>query len=413
MAKSAISATNQLKDLSEQFGITTDEVQQLKKIGSEVGGLGFEGIGQGLIKLGQAREKASTSDDKLLATFNKYGITLAQLQNPQLRNIDLMKQMAKAMDNLSASDRADFTELFGKQGQKIIETIRAINAAGPIDVISEDAINRLDDATERLQEIKRLLYKGIVTGMDPAIEALLGLKSDNNSQEDPVKKYSALPLNTPKQSSGGLKGLLKFLSPMTPINFFKNFLNDDSNADEGVPTFDALPKPKKKTGITELSPATREKLNQEMLAEEQKVTEAALKFRLSSVRSEYEKRELLEKQLAEKLASYESNMRRSGMFMDESDPAAMELRARALRDLQDASGLGGQLNGMNKAGKIDVSSLTSQGQLSTGRNVIVTDIASPIVKKLEDAIKAQEATKTAVDNVANVLKANPAIRIGR
>lgn len=145
---------SQIKDFSEQTGLTTDEVQRLAYAAKSVG-LEFGDFQTALSKMGSARKDAAEKNDDLLRTFAAYGVELKDLQNPTLRNIDLLKQMAEAIKGttLNSGDRQALRELFGKGGDKLAEVIGHLDDFKDRPLINKadiEAIDRLDKAIDRL-----------------------------------------------------------------------------------------------------------------------------------------------------------------------------------------------------------------------------------------------------------------------
>src|SRR5262245_57657325 len=76
-------AVGRVKDLSEQFSVTTDEVQKLDAAAKQSGQT-FEDMGTAIEKVGAARKDAAEGNEELRATFSKFGVSLEQLNNPAL-----------------------------------------------------------------------------------------------------------------------------------------------------------------------------------------------------------------------------------------------------------------------------------------------------------------------------------------
>ena len=151
-----VEASKEIRNFSKQAGITTDEVQYLQKAASKVG-LEFEDFQTGLSKMGQARRDAATNDQKLLNFFNQWGISLEDLENPQLRNIDLMKKMAAAMQGveLSPAQRTQFKDVFGRAGEKLIAAIEQLGHLGTIKIIKEEDIEAIYRADKALAQLRK------------------------------------------------------------------------------------------------------------------------------------------------------------------------------------------------------------------------------------------------------------------
>lgn len=117
---------SRIKDLSNQFDISTDDVQRFDHA-LRKDGLSAEDLGQALIRLGQARRKAVEGDEDATRIFARYGISLEDVNDNSLKNIDILKRMKQAMDsgNVSTKDRIELFEILGRSAEKLIASLRA------------------------------------------------------------------------------------------------------------------------------------------------------------------------------------------------------------------------------------------------------------------------------------------------
>ncbi len=173
-----VEATVEIRNFGKQARITTDEVQQIQKAASKTG-LEFEDFQAGLSKLGVARQAAAKSDQKLLDFFNKWGISLDDLENPQLRNIDLLKKMSAAMQGvtLTSAQATEFREVFGRAGEKMITSIQELARLGPIKIIDEkdiEAIYEADRAMAKLNKQWKVFIAPFIGGAARTLSEIIG-----------------------------------------------------------------------------------------------------------------------------------------------------------------------------------------------------------------------------------------------
>jgi hypothetical protein len=162
-----ITATGRIKDFSEQTGLTTDEVQRLDLAAKKVGG-SFEDFQTAMLKMGAARKDAATSNQELLNFFNRWGISLSDLENPQLRTIDLFYKLTEAMQGATLSPRDSETakDLFGgKKVEKVLAAMKELQALGPVKLISEKDIADLDRVSKQIDEMRRKIGVAMVPVM--------------------------------------------------------------------------------------------------------------------------------------------------------------------------------------------------------------------------------------------------------
>lgn len=175
--RSVINYSGHIHDLAKQADITTDEVQRIGYAAKEIG-LEFEDFQTALSKVGAARRSAAENNDEMLAGFKRFGVTLEDLQNPALRNVDLMYKMADAMKSmdLDASDRQTLRDFFGKSGDKLAEGIANIDKFKDRPIVSQkdiESINKLQKAIDKLITTAKVAASGpIAAQADNLSEAL-------------------------------------------------------------------------------------------------------------------------------------------------------------------------------------------------------------------------------------------------
>jgi hypothetical protein len=156
--KYVVENAGHIKDLSEQFGITTDEVQRLQNAAADVG-LTFDDMGTAILKLGSARKDAAQGNQELIATFAQFGITMADLQNPTQRNLDLLMKMGDAVKglDLSAQQTQALKDLLGRAGGKLGAAIGGIGTDKNAPDIAPSDIEAADKADKAYNRAWRKL----------------------------------------------------------------------------------------------------------------------------------------------------------------------------------------------------------------------------------------------------------------
>lgn len=150
-ARSVVEHVNRIKDLSEQYQVTTDEVQRLD-FAAKQSGMTFEEVGAALIKLGAARQDAAEGNEELRTKFARFGVSLADLNDAGKRNVDLLRQIADAMKSMEVSPRvqSDFRDLAGRTAPKLLQVLTDLQAIR-FDPIPQDKIERIEEATQKLE----------------------------------------------------------------------------------------------------------------------------------------------------------------------------------------------------------------------------------------------------------------------
>lgn len=156
--KDLAETVSRIKDLADQYGITTDEVQRAD-VALHKNGLQFENLGRSIQKVGAARREAVEGNMTLRETFKKYGASLNDLRDPQVRNYDLILRIAEATrgQNLTAQEQIQLTDLLGDKSYKLLTTLQTLKEFEGIDIFSEFDIKVIDDANKKLDEMIRKL----------------------------------------------------------------------------------------------------------------------------------------------------------------------------------------------------------------------------------------------------------------
>lgn len=145
--------TKHTKEVAEQMGVTTDEVQKLEVAMSRIG-KSPEDFGAALNKLGAFREKAGIGDSRAQSIFAHYGVSYADIQNEQLRTYDLAVKIAGAIAGreLNAEERDNFRTMLGRNGPSMIAGLQKLNDI-KFDPVRQEAIDRVAHLSHQLDEM--------------------------------------------------------------------------------------------------------------------------------------------------------------------------------------------------------------------------------------------------------------------
>lgn len=211
---------DEIKDMSELLGVSTDEVQRLQKASAEAG-QNFGSVVTAFQRIEQMRAQAMTGDKRASGIFGLLGIDPSKGTG-----IDILKAAVEASSRGAQENAAAF-ELVGKKvtGLKLI--VEELQRLGPIKLIDESQLDAIDSAIKKQEEAMRQMkiagapvatafaqgITGLLNFYDPNLSAfketgarrktdgltvsqtiedlsmrLLGIQSDEG------RKYSALPL---------------------------------------------------------------------------------------------------------------------------------------------------------------------------------------------------------------------------
>lgn len=165
-----------IKDLAEQLTLATDEVQELEKA-FRGPGLGQSDFAGALLRIGQARRSAAEGNERLAATFAKVGLSMEMLNDPALRDIDLLKQLALVSDRLTGADRTTLTDLLGKRAPRMIAALRELQGI-EIQPIPQESVDAIDRATKGIGNLAREVRDELTSAVGlllAKVQTLLGL----------------------------------------------------------------------------------------------------------------------------------------------------------------------------------------------------------------------------------------------
>lgn len=144
--QSVFNAMDRIKDLSDQFNITTDDLQRFD-FHAKRNGLTMEAFGAGLSKIANLRRDAAKGDKEAVATLNEFGISLAQATDPAFTMADAIDAVGKSINTfgLNTQRTAMLTDLFGKSGQRLISTLKEISQAPKVSTVSEKDLKTIEE----------------------------------------------------------------------------------------------------------------------------------------------------------------------------------------------------------------------------------------------------------------------------
>jgi hypothetical protein len=142
----------EVKQLSREFSVTTDEIQMMQRAARK-GGSDFSVFGAAIEKINSTRKDAAEGNKDLRETYSALGVSLNDLQDPLLRDYDIFLKVAEAVkNNATPAFRAFFKELAGKRAAEIIPVLGKLN--DEFHGINKDTINSIIDAKKALSDLE-------------------------------------------------------------------------------------------------------------------------------------------------------------------------------------------------------------------------------------------------------------------
>lgn len=142
-------AVDEIKDLGDQLGLSTDEVQKLQKAANDAG-VKFGVITNALQRIESLKAQAASGDKSAQGIFSALGI------DANLPALTILEQAIDKSKTGAAQNAAAF-DLLGKKVGILANIVGEMRKAGPISLITKEQIADIDAATASLEEANRML----------------------------------------------------------------------------------------------------------------------------------------------------------------------------------------------------------------------------------------------------------------
>lgn len=231
--KSVSDAVGEIKDMAELLEISTDEVQQLQKAAAG-SGQSFEVVAMAMQRIQQLRAQAQAGDKGASGLFAILGIDPSKGSAS-----DIIKQALSASSRGVGENAAAF-ELLGKKAASLRAVFAEMEQQGPIKLISEEELERIDQATKRLENAMHSLKVASAPFVATAAEAASAALSDPALV---AREYAATLANlNPMVKMLGLdaQDLLPVDRTAGGVNLSALDLNAALRRREGVPSVQTL-----------------------------------------------------------------------------------------------------------------------------------------------------------------------------
>lgn len=142
-------SVDEIKDLSDQLEISTDDVQRLQKAANDTG-VKFGVITTALQKIEAKKAEALSGDPKAAGLFAAIGA------NPNDSALSILQRAAEESSKSTEKNAVAF-ELLGKKAVVLKNVVSELRNQGPIKLIDEDQIKQIDQVQVQLEETQRLM----------------------------------------------------------------------------------------------------------------------------------------------------------------------------------------------------------------------------------------------------------------
>jgi hypothetical protein len=183
----AIDTTAQIKELSEQTGLSTEEFQRLSYQVRQAGG-SMQDVVMAANTLDRQMSKGREGNKQTIKDFETLGLTMEDLANPS--RLDVINKIQAAFMSIKGSDRGGFLDslrrLFGDDSAKrFIAAFQEgwVDGLNKAYVITDDTLDKIKEITGAFQDADDELKKGMadtVAGMKDDIILINKMKAEAN-----------------------------------------------------------------------------------------------------------------------------------------------------------------------------------------------------------------------------------------
>lgn len=141
--RAAAQAAGDISDLSEQLGITIEEVQQLQRVARH-SGIDLNKYAEALTRIKKARADALSGNQRAGETFSALGVS------PESDPLTILRAIGNASTPTELSAAFD---LIGTKTGKIKESLKDIQKLGRLEIITDENAKTLDEAADSIADI--------------------------------------------------------------------------------------------------------------------------------------------------------------------------------------------------------------------------------------------------------------------
>ncbi len=150
--KGALNFADQVTDAAEQMGVTTNEFQKMELAATRAG-VGIGDFQTALSQIDVQRREAGEGNAELQAQFARFGVTLADINNPALRHLDILKKIAAQTGDMDAAGRGAMKQLLGRRGDRLGGALQEMGQVSENEIVSDTAIARLDSMNQKVEMV--------------------------------------------------------------------------------------------------------------------------------------------------------------------------------------------------------------------------------------------------------------------
>ena len=125
--RALVEKAKEIKEFTTQLDVTVSEFKSLSRVAAESGN-SLMTYAATLTALRQARRAAAEGDRDMRETFERFGVTLKDLNDPGLRALDLLKRIGASAHDLSELDRNRLHDLLGRGSDRVAASLAGLGS---------------------------------------------------------------------------------------------------------------------------------------------------------------------------------------------------------------------------------------------------------------------------------------------
>lgn len=181
-----VDTVDNIKDMSEQLGVSTDEIQRMQKAANDAG-VKFTVISGALQRIEALRSQAASGDKSAGNLFAGLGI------DPSQGNaLSILTQAVEASAN-GARENALLFDLLGRKAGILKNIVGELKSQGSIELISEQQIQSIDKVNAKLEEAKRRFTVAGAPVAAGALDLLSSAITESTTRPQRIRKLLGIP----------------------------------------------------------------------------------------------------------------------------------------------------------------------------------------------------------------------------
>lgn len=154
LIKGAFETADRIKTLSNEYRQSAETIQKWD-IAARRAGMSAEDMGNALNRLKKARQEAVSGGK--LGGFGEFQVPMEALKDASITTEQILERMIEVAGGANITDAQDVAgmELMGKSGARLLSAFQELHDLGPVSLLKDDEVERMHEAIEGFENLKR------------------------------------------------------------------------------------------------------------------------------------------------------------------------------------------------------------------------------------------------------------------